>query len=243
MHQSTIDALKTFQEKGNLIFIASARGSLPETIKGIDFDGFIGNDGHYITYKDEVWLDDLFTIQDVKHQIEVYKKYHGRYMFSGHDAGWNCFWEDEYIQKHSKMFHHTTKKPDYIIEDYQEEDVHAIACCVLFENADDLYGAYHELKDDYTMVVYDTGLIRMDVYRKGFRKGTACEYVYQKLGICKEDTYAFGDGVNDVEMIQLVGHGVAMGNAVEELKEVADEVTLSVDDHGIAAYFDKYLNK
>lgn len=67
LHQSTIDALKTFQEKGNLIFIASARGSLPETIKGIDFDGFIGNDGHYITYKDEVWLDDLFTIQDVKH--------------------------------------------------------------------------------------------------------------------------------------------------------------------------------
>ena len=67
--------------------------------------------------------------------------------------------------------------------------------------------------------------------------------MYEKLGIEKENTYAFGDGVNDVEMIQLVGHGVAMGNAVEELKEVADEVTLSVDDHGIAAYFDKYLNK
>jgi hydroxymethylpyrimidine pyrophosphatase-like HAD family hydrolase len=46
---------------------------------------------------------------------------------------------------------------------------------------------------------------------------------------------AFGDGGNDVPMVRDAGVGVAMGNACEELKAVADYVTLSVDDDGIEA--------
>lgn len=48
------------------------------------------------------------------------------------------------------------------------------------------------------------------------------------------DTYAFGDGLNDLQMIEYVGTGVAMGNAVPELKEIADFVTKPVDEDGIA---------
>lgn len=46
-----------------------------------------------------------------------------------------------------------------------------------------MWKAYHELENDMTIVAYDHGLIRMDVYHKGFKKGTACKYLYQKLGI------------------------------------------------------------
>lgn len=241
--EETISALKRFQDQGNLIFIATSRGELPFHADGIQFDGFIGEDGHYITYKKEVLFDDLFTVDEVKRQMEVYRQFDGRCMYSGHQNCWCDCWEDEYIQKHRIAFSHTTAKPDNLIESFRAEDMKVIACCVMFKNVEDLRQAYEALKDDFTMVVYETGIIRMDVYRKGFKKGTAVRYMYEKLGIPKENTYAFGDGINDVEMMELVGHSVAMGNAVEELKAVAGEVTDDVMSNGIARYFEKYLLK
>ena len=53
-----------------------------------------------------------------------------------------------------------------------------------------------------------------------------------------QDSYAFGDGLNDLEMIQTVGTGVAMGNAVDELKAVSDLVCDSVHNNGL----EKVLN-
>ena len=46
--QVTKDALNAFKQQGNLIFIATARGSVPFKSERLEFDGFIGNDGHYI---------------------------------------------------------------------------------------------------------------------------------------------------------------------------------------------------
>lgn len=91
----------------------------------------------------------------------------------------------------------------------------------MFKNVDDLRLAYQALEKDFTMVAYENGIIRMDIYRKDFKKGTAVKYMYEKLGIDQELIYVFGDGVNDTEMIENVGHGVAMGNACDELKQIA----------------------
>jgi hydroxymethylpyrimidine pyrophosphatase-like HAD family hydrolase len=52
---------------------------------------------------------------------------------------------------------------------------------------------------------------------------------------------AFGDGHNDASIIEYAGIGVAMANAVEALKEIADEITLSNDEDGIAILLEKYL--
>ena len=238
---ATVNALKEFQKQGNLIFIASARGSIPFASDLIHFDGFIGNDGHYITYNNEIVMDDLFQESEIKTMMDVFEKNDGRYIFSGHQNSWSTYWNDEYMLKHSLMFQHSTKKPETLIESFTPNDIHAIACCVLFKNVDNLRQCVKALKDQFTMIVYEEGLIRMDVYRKGFTKGTAVKYMYEKLGIPKENTYAFGDGVNDMQMLELVSHGVAMGNAVESLRQVASESTTSVTEDGIAAYFEKNL--
>ena len=66
--------------------------------------------------------------------------------------------------------------------------------------------------------------------------------LYQKLNIPKENTYAFGDGENDIEMFHLVGTSVAMGNADDEVKKHASTVTLTVDEDGIADFFEKEFN-
>ena len=52
----------------------------------------------------------------------------------------------------------------------------------------------------------------------------------------EKDIVVFGDGLNDLEMIHYVGHGIAMGNAVDELKEIADEVIGHVDERGLEEY-------
>lgn len=53
------------------------------------------------------------------------------------------------------------------------------------------------------------------------------------LDVPSENIYAFGDGLNDIEMLTDVEHGVAMGNALTEVKAAARHVTHSVDDDGI----------
>ena len=90
----------------------------------------------------------------------------------------------------------------------------------LFYNAKDLHEALDMLPKEWSINAYDTGHIRMDVHPQGYTKGTACQYLYQKLGISKEDTYAFGDGENDIEMLHLVGTSIAMGNADVEVKNM-----------------------
>lgn len=238
----TKQVLHAFQNQGNKIVIASARGSVPDGLKDIHFDGYILSDGHYIIYNDEVWIDDIMSESEVKKQLSIYQKYGGRPMFYGHDGQWCDCLDDELVIKHRLMFQGTDKRPNDVMENYKTSDVKAISCCVLFENAEQLWKAYHELQDEMTMVVYDTGLIRMDVYHKGFKKGTACQYLYQRLGISREDTYAFGDGVNDIEMMELVGHGIAMKNAEESLKQIVEYVTDDVEHQGIVKAFQKYFH-
>lgn len=65
-------------------------------------------------------------------------------------------------------------------------------------------------------------------------KGKGMEAIARHLNIPLEQCIAFGDGGNDISMVRVAGIGVAMGNAVPELKAAADVVTTSVDDDGIA---------
>ena len=62
----------------------------------------------------------------------------------------------------------------------------------------------------------------------------------QQAGIAPEDAYAIGDGYNDITMMKVVGHSIAMGNAVDELKEVADYVTADILDDGLYKAFEHY---
>ena len=82
------------------------------------------------------------------------------------------------------------------------------------------------------------GMFTSSVYYEftalGIDKATALDTVLRPMGILPENMIAFGDGQNDASMVQYAGIGVAMGNAVPELKAVADEVTLSNEEDGIA---------
>lgn len=81
----------------------------------------------------------------------------------------------------------------------------------------------------------------LDLAPVGVSKASGLEYVAGQLGIDRADVLAIGDGRNDIEMLQWAGRGVAMGQAVDDVKAVADHVTLSVDDDGAAVELSRWF--
>ncbi|GAB7005033.1 HAD family hydrolase [Nocardioides sp. AN3] len=81
----------------------------------------------------------------------------------------------------------------------------------------------------------------LDLAAVGVSKASGLSYVVDQLGLEPSDVLAIGDGRNDVEMLEWAGRGVAMGHAPEEVREIADDVTGSVDDDGAAEEISRWF--
>ena len=68
---------------------------------------------------------------------------------------------------------------------------------------------------------------------KGNLKGNRHQMAVQSSGYPLDETYAIGDSVNDLEMLESVGHGIAMGNSMPPVKEIAEYVTSDISDDGV----------
>jgi HAD superfamily hydrolase (TIGR01484 family) len=78
----------------------------------------------------------------------------------------------------------------------------------------------------------------LDLAPVGVSKASGLAYVARELGLDASDVLAIGDGRNDLEMLRWAGRGVAMGQAIDEVKEAADAVTGTVYDEGAAQELD-----
>ena len=76
----------------------------------------------------------------------------------------------------------------------------------------------------------------------GITKAQTLESLCEHLGVRRSQVMAFGDMPNDIEMLSWAGHGVAMGNALGSVKEIAAAVTDSVADDGVARYLNAVLD-
>lgn len=83
----------------------------------------------------------------------------------------------------------------------------------------------------------------LEIFPKGAGKGEALAAICGKLCIRPEETIAFGDQELDIPMIQRAGTGIAMGNAIEELKKLADDVTETNNNAGVALALERYLSE
>ena len=81
----------------------------------------------------------------------------------------------------------------------------------------------------------------MEVFAKGASKWNALRFLARKYAVQPNEIIAIGDDVNDIEMIRNAGLGIAMQNAFNEVKEVADYVTASRDENGVVKAIDKFL--
>lgn len=81
----------------------------------------------------------------------------------------------------------------------------------------------------------------LEIMSEGSTKGKAIEFLANLLNINREEIIAFGDNYNDVSMIEFVGTGVAMGNAEEDVKNIANYVTDANSESGVAKAIDKLV--
>ena len=96
-----------------------------------------------------------------------------------------------------------------------------------------------EFYNEYNVV--KTMPIMLEVMDKDCNKGYGVKVLADKLGIKKEEIICIGDEANDIEMITYAGLGIAMGNAIEELKDVAQYVTSDNDNDGVAKAIEKFI--
>ena len=73
-------------------------------------------------------------------------------------------------------------------------------------------------------------------------KAAGLEFVAERLGFAREATVAFGDGENDVELLEWAGYSVAVANAHERVLAIADYVCPPVDEEGVAQVIEGFLN-
>lgn len=247
MNPKVVEAINRARQNGHYVFICTGRNKtgIKYELAKADFDGIIASAGSYVeidnkvihsVYFNKLLVDKISKVFDENNIYYNYEctdvTYMSKKMVELFIGGVN--FESGNIEL-EKMMQEEFKK--FSIQDlslYNNQDIHKI--CFIATDQNDVERAKKQLGDDVNMVIhdiFDATTINGELISKVDNKATAIKQVIDYLGIDKKDTIAFGDSMNDYEMINFVECGIAMGNACKELKEAASRVCKSVDEDGI----------
>ncbi|MBS3681709.1 HAD family phosphatase [Ornithinibacillus massiliensis] len=109
------------------------------------------------------------------------------------------------------------------------------------ENPDKLAQVVKELSYFADLEITNSLPTNIEINPKGVSKAKALHRVCNEIGITIDNVMACGDSLNDIKMIQEAGFGVAMGNAQEAIKKVANYVTDTNVNHGVAKAIEKFV--
>ena len=110
------------------------------------------------------------------------------------------------------------------------------------QNYDTIKKGSEYIKTNYPQCTVSTSMINnTEINGENVSKGNSLKILADILGIKIEETMAVGDGGNDIEMLKTAGFAVAMGNSIDEVKEIADFITYSNNDDGVAYAVEKYV--
>ena len=146
---------------------------------------------------------------------------------------------DEYVQFSSTR----NKMPIRPVQNFLTETENAQPKFLIVGDPDPL----HELELEMAVhlkgkaEVYRSEPFFLEIVPNGIDKATGLAVLLSKLNLTKEEIIAFGDGFNDVAMIEYAGLGIAMGNAQQVVKDHADYITLSNEQDGIAEAVEKFI--
>ncbi|MFC0189268.1 Cof-type HAD-IIB family hydrolase [Fictibacillus aquaticus] len=225
---STKEALHKLRKNGIHTAIATGRGPFmfKDLRSELELDSFVSFNGSYVMFEDEVIHSTPLNTK-VLEKLEKEAEQMGHpLVYLDHQGATSNVEKHEIIEActYNLMPSYPIHSPQY----YKQNDVYQV---LLFcQEKDEL-----PYKDSYS----DTyGFIRwhehcLDVLPHGGSKAKGIDAFVDKLGVKRENIFAFGDALNDLEMLKAAGTGVAMGNGLSEAKEAADFVTKSVDEDGI----------
>lgn len=150
------------------------------------------------------------------------------------DVGVAAYFEP-YCYKNKRIRHYLTQDIlDYDIDSVPAQDFQRIR---IFPNGCELDRMEFQNEELQVQTSNNDFLIT----NKHANKGVALEKLMNYYHVGKEQVISFGDGISDIPMMKLSGTAVAMENAMAEVKDIADYVTLSNDEDGVAEYIEKFL--
>ena len=239
-------------EKGNFVFLCTGRNyAMLLPLLCYPFDGFIGSAGAYVVYRDQILCDRPMSAEQTNHAVKLLKEHNIFYTLdckegSYTDGRFKLFLRqhmDEYGNREMLQRREQNEKSFHIYPDteYDEEPVYKIS--VVSTARAPMLKVRKALGDAYHFWIHDTGkcsITNGELMRSDVDKGTGILEICKYLEIPLDQTIAFGDSMNDVEMIKAAGFGICMGNGNRFLKELADDVCGTVEQNGLAIAFKKY---
>lgn len=236
----TKEALIQAQELGIKVVLASGRPTpgLRHEAKELMFDKYEGyllsfNGARVLDYKTkETLFEQTLTIEEAKKAYLRSKEYGLACMTYDEDIILTEDIDDEYVCVEAKINDITKQK----VESFDKVLKDPIYKVLLTGKPDYVASIVDEFKEPFgdSLSIYRSAPFFIEVMAQNIDKAQSLDHLVNKLGIKQEEVIAFGDGYNDLSMIEYAGTGVAMGNAVEGVKEKANIITLSNDEDGIA---------
>lgn len=227
LSRTTKDAIAAAKQNGHIVAIATGRGPfmIEDIRRELGIDTFVTYNGQYVVHDGDVVFTDELTKAQLTNIIDFAKARQEPVVFMTEREMIASVPEHEAIGASLA----TLKYPYPRVEaDYFKEN--PVYQLLLYTTSE------HERL--YAETFADVQLVRWhpascDVLPKAGSKARGIQKLAETLGFSMDDTMAFGDGLNDVQMLAAAGIGVCMGNGHEQAKTAADYVVGHVDEDGL----------
>ncbi|MFP9130885.1 Cof-type HAD-IIB family hydrolase [Niallia sp. BSM11] len=248
-------AVRKARSNGHFVFLCTGRSKsilFPEVLE-IGFDGIVGAAGGYIELNGEVLFHEVIKKNNLQLVVDYFNQHEIEFFLETNEglfASKSCkdsiralidtVFETQTAQaelrKSMQSFYNSISEAEDLVRD-DINKIGFLGSAVPIERIMEQFPSVFTVIPS-TVPFFGTNSGEVSIF--GIHKASAIEKVIGHLGLEKEHTYAYGDGSNDIEMLEFVQYGVAMGNAKEEVKRAANDITDRHDEDGIYNSFKKY---
>ena len=245
---SALRAIEKARKNGSIVFLCTGR-SKAEASRYLDYpvDGFIFSSGTLITINDQVIYDHPIAPEKVEELIRLIRSCRMGVLLGGARNAYlddKC-WDDVVNYFSRPEANEQTKLNDMAANGMTRMNLRDMHDPIYKMGASKTHGSSFDAL--YAVLPKPFRLIQTlsspegdfgDISDGSIMKSDGIRRVLEYTGMTREDAVGIGDSGNDIDMIEFCGTGIAMGNAAEEVKLIADWVTSDIDDDGILHAFE-----
>jgi Cof subfamily protein (haloacid dehalogenase superfamily) len=225
---STKQAIRDLQAKGHEVAIATGRAPFmfKDLRKELDIETFVSYNGQYVVFKGEPIYKNVLNKDALLKLTDIAVERNHPIVYMDHEDMKVNTPDHEDVTAgidSLKINYFPSHDPNY----HEGRDLYqSLLFC---KNPEDKL--YEEQFPEFDFIRWHP--VSVDIIPAGGSKAKGIQKIIDKLGIAPEDIYAFGDGLNDVAMLETVVNSVAMGDGHEDAKKAAKHVTTNVHEDGI----------
>lgn len=229
--ENTRNALDRLKENGHDVFLATGRCKcfITEGVMNYPFSGYVTCNGAYVEYHGEPVYKAIIPSEAMKATMALSEQYDFNYYFESSDY---IYVRDQNDERHQWFAKNWGMKPETVIDDFDPETIETYIGMIVVNDKKDISPMVNALSKYFDVQRHQSDY-SFDLTLKGVSKAVGIEKLVERINRNIDDTIAFGDGRNDIEMLETVKIGVAMGNAVDEAKAVANYETDRIENDGI----------